>query len=147
MYSFDDKLLPGGLKGVFTGDTGQPGTVADWEGVVGLVIRVGREGGPIELLLVLVVDRFRAGDGAGETRDNVSTVRCDNDCRCRRRSLASPSNLSRGSDTYSLPTIDADKSVPKSGGVFSVSLSSVGGSNVVAFVGEVVWSKAIPCCL
>lgn len=94
-----------------------------------------------------MIDRFRAGDGAGETRDKVSTVRCDNDCRCRRRSLASPSDLSKGSDTYSLPRIDADKSVPKNGGVFSVSLPSTGGSSVVALVGKVVGPKAIPCCL
>jgi hypothetical protein len=45
---------------------------------------VGRSGGPIEPPLFTVLDRRLVGEGDGGMLDKVSTVRSDNDSRCRR---------------------------------------------------------------
>lgn len=71
------EALPGGRKARFDGDSAR--VVA---GVVGRdVLDVGRIGGGIELSLLTKLVLLGIGDGHGDTCDNVSVVRSDNDGR------------------------------------------------------------------
>lgn len=74
--------FPGGLKGRLTGLGARPEDGV--EGVFGRDMRIaeaGRAGGPIDPLLLTVLDRLRDGDGAGEICERVSIVLSDNEGR------------------------------------------------------------------
>lgn len=101
-----------------------------------LIAEAGRDGGPIEPLLLTVLDLLRVGDGPGEICDSVSTVLSDSDglgwrfLACRLSSL-----LSGALSAFSLPSSIMAKSDLTFGGVMSRLFTSFCGEAVV--VGEI----------
>lgn len=78
-----ERLRPGGRNGLLVGDTDR--NADEIGGVVGreeFMLDAAHVGGPMELLLVTVMDRFRLGERVGDTRDSDSIVRSESDGRC-----------------------------------------------------------------
>lgn len=83
--SFVGDNLPGGLKGLFDGESGR--ALAGVLGREPLMLDAGRVGGGIEVSMPAKLGRLPTGDGHGDICDKVSTVLSDNDSRGRRLSL------------------------------------------------------------
>lgn len=130
--SFVGELLPGGLNGLFVGESGRD--PAGVEGRESLTLEAGISGGAMIPSLLNVLALLGAGEGEGESCDKVSMVLSDKEGRGRRFSVLAAVG-------FSLPSSNTGASEFGPGGVVSMVVdlasrrASLTGDSLLGLVG------------